>query len=115
MCLHIYTFLNYIIPDVCPLSGFLLFIEESPPVANVLHICSLIFLIIVGISNKLKFRRVVGIEHMLRMKKFSTSDVHFRFGVFIPIIAVATFIGFFKFFYTSANPQKKSVGRHIKL
>ena len=99
---------------MCPISGFLLYIEDSPPAAHAVHITSLLFLIIVGISNKLKFRRVVGIEHMLRMKNFSTSDVHFRFGVFIPLVAVALFIGFFKFFYTSANPQKNSVGRHIK-
>ena len=89
-----------------------MFIEESPIEYILVHISSLIFLIIVWISKKKKFKRVVGIEHMLRMKKFSTSDVHFQFGVFIPLIAVALFIGFFKFFYTSANPHKNSVGRH---
>jgi hypothetical protein len=96
-------------PDRCLTAGFLLYIEEGPLSAQPFHCGSLLFLIIVGISKKLKFRRVIGIEHMLRMKKFSTSDTHFQMGIFIPILVVGFFIGFFKFFYSTANPQQNSV------
>ena len=91
------------------MSGFILYIEGPSSSSLLCTIPSLLFIVLVGVDKQIKFRRVIGIEHMLRMKKFSTSDTHFQMSIFIPMIIIGLFIGSFKTIYTEANQTKDSV------
>ena len=91
------------------MAGFILNIEQASFSSTLCIFVSLLFLILVGVDKKIKFHKVIGIEHMLRMKKFSGSDTHFKFSLFIPILIGGLVIGIFKTIYTEANPDKEYV------
>ena len=64
---------------------------------------------LVGIDKRIVFRKVYGMEHMLRMKKFSTSDIHFKMSIFIPVTVVGLGISLCKTIYTQAREDKDYV------
>jgi hypothetical protein len=71
------------------------------------------FLVLVGVDKKIKFHKVIGIEHMLRMKKFSSSETHFKLSLFLPIAVIGFLVAIFKTIYTEANPNRDSVIIHF--
>ena len=83
------------------MAGYILYIEEPSHSSKVFYICASIFMLLVGVDKQIKFRRVIGIEHMIRMKNFSTSDEHFKMGIIIPVMIFGMFMGFFKAIYTA--------------
>ena len=67
------------------------------------------FLVLVWVDKKIKFHKVIGIEHMLRMKKFSSSETHFKLSLFLPIAVIGFLVAIFKTIYTEAYPDRDSV------
>ena len=92
------------------MAGYILYIEEPSNSSKIFYICAFIFMLLVGVDKQIKFRRVIGLEHMIRMKKFSTSDEHFKMGIFIPVMTFGIFMGFFKAIYTY-NTKEASVSQ----
>ena len=103
------SILTFVIPDGCPLAGFILHLEESSFTSTLMVLFSLLFLVLVVLDKKIKFRRVIGMEHLLRMRKFSSSEHIFTSRFFIPLTTTALIVAVFKTIYTEANPTKDSV------
>ena len=82
-----------------PLEGFVLNLEEASTTSTLAIIVSLLFLIGVGLDKKIKFRKVIGIEHMLRMKNFSNSEMHYKLSICLPIIFIGLIVSIFKHIY----------------
>ena len=103
------SILTFVIPDGCPLAGFILHLEESSFTSTLMVLFSLLFLVLVVLDKKIKFRRVIGMEHLLRMRKFSSSEHIFTSRFFIPLTTTALIVAVFKTIYTEANPTEDSV------
>ena len=73
--------------------------------------CTTVFLFLVELDKKIVFSDVIGMEHMLRMKKFSTSDIHFNMTIFIPVCVVGLCVGFNT--YKETNKDAKPVSYNI--
>ena len=92
------------VADNCTLAGFLLSIEDPFPSGMIFLFLSLLFIALVGLDKLIVFRKVTGMErrivcqaeqlqpppvnhqeHMLRMKKFSTSEMHFKITSYITL------------------------------
>ena len=95
------------------LSVFILNLEEPSFPTSICIICSLIFLALVFVDKKIKFHKVIGIEHMLRMKNFSTSDLHFRRSIFLYIAITAVLVSMCKKMFIFIYPRSKLVC-HVK-
>ena len=84
-------------------------LEESSYTSTLMVLFSLLFLVLVVLDKKIKFRRVIGMEHLLRMRKFTSSEHIFTSRFFIPLTTTALIISVFENIYTEANPTKDSV------
>ena len=83
--------------------------EEPSRASTLFLLVSILLIFLVGLDKQIVFRKVYGMEHMLRMKKFSTSDIHFKMSIFIPVTVVALGISLWKTIYTQAREDKDSV------
>ena len=99
-------------PDNCPMAGYIVNLEEASRVSTLLIFFSILLIVLVGLDKQIVFRKVYGMEHMLRMKKFSTSDIHFKMSIFIPITVIAFGTAVFKTVYTQVSENKDSVSNH---
>ena len=85
------------------LGGFVLNLEGASKASTVALISSLLFLIVVAVDKKIKFRKVMGVERMMRMKNFSTSDMHYRMSVFLPLFFIYNIYNLFNILSTERN------------
>ena len=93
---------------------FILNLEEASLSSTLFCIFSLFVLILVGLDKKIKFHKVIGVEHMLRMKKFSSSQTYFKLSAWILFAGAGFLVAIFKPIYTNINPDEKSVSKHIQ-
>ena len=91
------------------ISRFILNIEEASFSMTLCIFFSLFFLTLVGVDKKIKFHKVIVVEHMLRLKKFSSSETHFKMSLCLPIAAIGFLVAIFKTIYTEIYPEKHSV------
>ena len=106
------------VEDNCPMAKYLLCIEEPFPSSLVFLISSLLFIAMVGLDKQIVFRKVIGMERMLcqvqqfqpapinhqeymiTMSKFSTSEMHFKMTIYLPMgllgIGIIVFNSIFK-------------------
>ena len=89
--------------------GFISNLEEASFSTTLCITCSIFLLVLVGVDKKIKFHKVIGIEHMLRMKKFSSSQTYFKISLCLPIAVIGFLVAIFKTIYTEANPDRDSV------
>ena len=95
--------------DNCPLAGCILNIEEASVASRISIACTIVFLCLVVLDKRLTFSKVIGMEHMLRMKNFSSSDIHFNMTIFIPIVVVGLGVAIFNTFFTGSGQETKIV------
>ena len=88
--------------DNCTVAGFLLSMEDPFPSGMIYLFSSILFIALVWLDKQIVFRKVTGMErrmvcqagqfqpppvnhqeHMLWMKKFSTSDMHFKMSTYM--------------------------------
>ena len=89
-------------------------LEQASLSSTAFCIFSLFVLILVGLDKKIKFHKVIGVEHMLRMKKFSSSQTYFKLSAWILLAGAGFLVAIFKPIYTNINPDEKSVSTHIQ-
>ena len=77
------------------MAGFILNLEELSVSSRVFMTSTIVVLFLVVLDKRIMFSRVIGIEHMLRMKKFSTSDIHFNLTIWGPICIFGLLMGLF--------------------
>ena len=99
----------------CLLAGYILAIEEASVASRIFLVCTIVFLCLVFLDKRLTFSKVIGMEHMLRMKNFSTSDIHFNITIFIPIVVVGLCVGIFNTFFKGQQTKTVSTGCPAKL
>ena len=88
-------------------------IEGSSFSTTLCVLITLLCLVLVAVDKKIKFHKVIGMEHMLRMKKFSNSEHIFKLSLLISITIVGLIMGIFKAVYTEAHPSKESVSLNV--
>ena len=88
---------------------FILNLEEPSYSFTVCIICSITFLVLVFVDKKIKFHKVIGIEHMLRMKNFSNSEIHFKRSIFLYIAITAILVLIFKKIFIYIYPSSDLV------
>ena len=91
------------------LSVFILNLEEPSYSFTVCIIFSITFLVLVFVDKKIKFHKVIGIEHMLRMKNFSNSEIHFKGSIFLYIAITAVLVLMCKKIFISIYPSSNLV------
>ena len=95
--------------DNCMLSGCIMNLEEASVASRICIASTITFLCLVIFDKRIMFKKVLGIEHMLRMKNYSTSDEHFNMTIFIPIVVVGFGIGILNTFFKLSDLQTKKV------
>ena len=91
------------------LSVFILNLEEPSFSFTICIISSISFLVLVFIDKKIKFHKVIGIEYMLRMKKFSNSETHFKRSIFLFFAIMAVLVSMSKKIFLFFYPETTSV------
>ena len=87
------------------MSVFILNLEEPSFSSTVCIICSITFLVLVFLDKKIKFHKMIDVEHMLRMKKFSNSEIHFKRSIFLYIGITAILVLIFKKIFIYIYPN----------
>ena len=89
------------------MAEYLMSIEEPIPSHQIFALVSILFLVMVGLDKLIVFRRVISMErmlcqvqqvqpaplnhqeYMLTLKKFSTSEMHFKMTIALPLFLLA--------------------------
>ena len=89
------------------MAEYLMSIEEPIPSHQIFALVSILFLVMVGLDKMIVFRRVISMErmlcqvqqvqpaplnhqeYMLMLKKFTTSEMHFKMTIAIPLFLLA--------------------------
>ena len=118
--------------DNCSLAVFLLNIDNPAPSIIIFGILSILFIALVGLDKLIVFRKVLGMErmvcqagqiqpgpvnhqeYMLTMKKFSTSDIHFKMTIFIPLTLLGLGLLLFKNIYSVILQDSIAVSKSSK-
>ena len=118
--------------DNCSLAVFLLNIDNPAPSIIIFGILSILFIALVGLDKLIVFRKVLGMErmvcqagqiqpgpvnhqeYMLTMKKFSTSDIHFKMTIYIPLTLLGLGLLLFKNIYSVILQDSIAVSKSSK-
>ena len=89
------------------MARYILCIEEPFPCSVIFVIASLLFIALVGLDKLIVFRRVIGmerrlclsqqfqpapvnhVEYLVTVKRFTTSDMHFKMTIYLPVVLIA--------------------------
>ena len=55
-------------------------------------------------DKKIKFHKVLGMEHTFKMKNYSNSEAHFKMTIFLPVLGFGFLAAMFKTIFTKINP-----------
>ena len=116
--------------DNCSIAAFLQNIENPVPSGVIFLILSILFIALVGLDKQIVFRKVLGMErmfcqiqpapvnhqeYMLTMKTFSTSDIHFKMTIYIPLALLGTGLILFKNIYCGIQQDSIAVSIRNKI
>ena len=93
------------------MSIFILKLDKPSLWVKVSILLSLMFLVLVFIDKKVKFKKVLGMEHTFRMKNYSTSEAHFRVMIFLPMVGLAFLVAMSNKIFTTFNPTFHEVSK----
>ena len=93
------------------MSIFILKLDKPSLWMKVFVMLSLMFLVLVFIDKKIKFKKVLGMEHTFRMKNYSTSEAHFRVTIFLPMVGLAFLVAMSNKIFTTFNPTFHEVSK----
>ena len=65
------------------------------------------------IDKKIRFRKVLGLEYMIKMKKYSNTEYLVKSWIMIIIGIVGLFVSFFQSIYNALNIGTNNVGSEI--
>ena len=74
---------------------------------------SFFWLIVVEIDKKIRFQKILSLEYMLKMKKYSNTEYLVKSWIMIIIGLVGLFVSFFQTIYNALNIGTNNVGSDI--
>ena len=90
------------------MARFILNLEEPSFSSTLCFVISLFCLLLVWVDKKIKFYKVIGIEHLLKLNNFSSSK-----SLYLPFFVISFLVAIFKTIYTEMNPDEKSVSIYM--
>ena len=74
---------------------------------------SFFWLIVVEIDKKIRFQKILSLEYMMKMKKYSNTEYLVKSWIMIIIGLVGLFVSFFQTIYNAFNIGTNTVGSDI--
>ena len=94
-------------------SIFILKLEEPSLWTKISVVLSLMFLVLVFIDKKIKFSKVLGMEHTFKMKNYSNSEAHFTCTIFLPVVGLGFIVAMANKIFSTLIPTFHQVSTMI--
>ena len=95
------------------MSIFILKLEEPSYWSKICVVLSLMFLVLVFIDKKIKFSKVLGMEHTFKMKNYSHSETHFNCTIVLPVVGLGFIVAMANNIFSTLIPTFHEVSARI--